>query len=109
MLEVPDNGVMIDYVSRREMNAIFDANWDGAAARVADDADDGLPSVAAILRRRANISRVDGFLKYADMHNATRDLGPVVYITLSLTCTAAFPGHSEQLYIQQVICINTPQ
>ena len=30
MLEVPDNGVMIDYVSIAEMNAIFDANWDGA-------------------------------------------------------------------------------
>ena len=30
LLEVPDNGVMIDYVSPKEMNGIFDANWNGA-------------------------------------------------------------------------------
>ena len=32
-VEVPDNGVMIDYVSLSEMNGLFDANWDGQAAR----------------------------------------------------------------------------
>jgi hypothetical protein len=29
ILEVPDNGVMIDYVMLPEMNGIFDSNWNG--------------------------------------------------------------------------------
>ena len=29
ILEVPDNGVMIDYVTLPEMTGIFDANWNG--------------------------------------------------------------------------------
>jgi len=34
ILEVPDNGVMIDYVTLPEMNGIFDANWDGSRCRL---------------------------------------------------------------------------
>jgi hypothetical protein len=81
LLEVPDNGVMIDYVSLEEMNGIFDANWDRVTPL---DKPVTLmmgfhPSINFSL---AEFRRVDGFLDYADMHLAARGTGPVVYITL---------------------------
>jgi hypothetical protein len=88
LLEVPDNGVMIDYVSTAEMTAIFDANWHGtplAAPRTLMMGFHPSSSFSA-----AEYRRVDDFLKYADMHLAKSDLGPVVYITLS-EVTGAFP------------------
>ena len=88
MLEVPDNGVMIDYVSVAQMNAIFDANWDGtplSAPRTLMMGFHPAPSFS-----ESEYRRVDDFLKYADMHLANRDLGPVVYITL-VDVAQAFP------------------
>jgi hypothetical protein len=80
LLEVPDNGAMIDYVSLPEMNALFDANWAGTV----------LSSPVVLMMgfhpsktfSALEYGRVDGFLDYADMHIANRHLGPVVYITL---------------------------
>ena len=43
ILEVPDNGVMIDYVTLPEMNGLFDANWNGEPLDRPAHADDGLP------------------------------------------------------------------
>ncbi|NVB83991.1 MAG: hypothetical protein HOV81_36785 [Kofleriaceae bacterium] len=89
LLEVPDNGVMIDYVSLEQMNAIFDANWDGAPFAGPRTLMMGFhPSESFGL---SQWRRVHGFLDYADMHSSNRDLGPVVYITLS-DVTLAFPG-----------------
>jgi hypothetical protein len=89
LLEVPDNGVMIDYVSTPEMNAIFDANWDGAPFAAAKTLMMGFhPSTSF---SQAEYKRVDDFLKYADMHLASKDLGPVVYISLT-NVTQAFPA-----------------
>jgi hypothetical protein len=88
MLEVPDNGVMIDYVSTPQMTAIFDANWDGAPLPAAKTLMMGFhpsPSFSDGEHRR-----VDDFLKLADLHLASKDLGPVVYISL-LDVTKAFP------------------
>jgi hypothetical protein len=88
VLEVPDNGVMIDYVSVAQMNAIFDANWDGSplaeprTLMMGFHPSPGMPA--------SEYRRVDEFLDYADQFLATRDLGPVVYITLS-DVTLAFP------------------
>ena len=69
-------------VADKTLDRIFDENWDGSAARGADDADDGLPPVDDAVTARVR-ERVDGFLTYADGHLATSDLGPVVYTTLS--------------------------
>jgi hypothetical protein len=88
LLEVPDNGVMIDYVSVAQMNGIFDANWDKTpldAPRTLMMGFHPAPSMSA-----AEYSRVDQFLTYADMFLASRDLGPVVYITLR-DVVPAFP------------------
>jgi hypothetical protein len=89
MLEVPDNGVMIDYVSTPQMNAIFDANWDGAPFAAPKSLMMGFhpsPSFS-----QSEYKRVDDFLKYADLHLASKDLGPVVYISL-FDATKAFPA-----------------
>lgn len=88
LLEVPDNGVMIDYVSVAQMNAIFDANWDGTPLPAPKTLMMGFHP--AMSMSNAEYSRVDQFLDYADMHLANRDLGPVVYTTLR-DVTAAFP------------------
>jgi hypothetical protein len=89
ILEVPDNGVMIDYVSVAEMDGIFDANWDGTPLAAPLSLMMGFHPAQGFTG--AEYSRVDQFLDYADMHLATRDLGPVVYILLK-DVTAAFPA-----------------
>jgi hypothetical protein len=88
MLEVPDNGVMIDYVSTAEMTGIFDANWDGQPFAAPRTLMMGFHPAAGFTGDE--YKRVDDLLKYADLHLASRDLGPVVYITLA-DVTPAFP------------------
>jgi hypothetical protein len=88
-LEVPDNGVMIDYVTSTQMNAIFDANWDGQPLVVPKTLMMGFhpsPNFPA-----SHYTRVNDFLTYAELHAASKDLGPVVYISLS-DVTRAFPA-----------------
>jgi hypothetical protein len=80
ILEVPDNGVMIDYVSLEEMTGIFDANWNGAPLTTPSVLMMGFhPSMGM---PKAERERVDEFLDYADTHHSTTHRGPVVYITL---------------------------
>jgi hypothetical protein len=89
ILEVPDNGVMIDYVSVVEMNGIFDANWDGSPLAAPISLVMGFHPAQGFTG--SEYTRVDQFLDYADMHLATRDLGPVIYILLK-DVPAAFPA-----------------
>jgi hypothetical protein len=90
ILEVPDNGVMIDYVSLPEMNGIFDTNWDGQPLESPRTLMMGFhPATPGF--DEAEYLRVDGFLKYADQRLGTRHLGPVVYITLEDVVAAYAP------------------
>ena len=90
LLEVPDNGVMIDYVSLAEMNGIFDANWNGQPLTAPITLTMGFhPATPGFTE--AEYQRVIGFLKYADLHLGTRHLGPVVYVTLSDVVAAFAP------------------
>lgn len=90
MLEVPDNGVMIDYVSTAQMNAIFDANFDGTTPLTAPKTlmmgFHPSPSFGI-----AQFTRVDQFLSYADAKLASRGTGPVYYISLR-DVVKAFPA-----------------
>jgi hypothetical protein len=81
LLEVPDNGVMIDYVSTDEMTGIFNANWDGQPFAEPRTLMMGFHPAQQF--SPAEYKRVDDFLYLADMHLAAKDKGPVVYITLS--------------------------
>src|SRR5690606_27970086 len=64
ILEVPDNGVMIDYLSTMEMNAIFDANWDGSPLEAPRTLMMGFHPASGF--GTAEFRRVDEFLTYAD-------------------------------------------
>ncbi|MCX5743353.1 MAG: hypothetical protein NT062_12745 [Proteobacteria bacterium] len=81
ILEVPDNGTMIDYVTLEEMTAIFDANFMGTPLAKPTTLVMGFhPSMTF---SQAEFLRVHYFLAYADEHLAAKDTGPVVYTTLS--------------------------
>jgi hypothetical protein len=81
VLEVPDNGILVDYVSAAEMIEIFDANWDGTTALAQ-------PVAYSIGYHPPNFNvdyqdRIDDALRHADQFLASQGTGPVVYATLS--------------------------
>jgi hypothetical protein len=80
LLEVPDNGAMIDYVSLEEMNGLFDSNWNGEPLTTPTVLMMGFHPAPQF--SDAEFVRVDGFLDYADTKRASQHQGPVVYITL---------------------------
>lgn len=80
ILEVPDNGIMVDYVSVDEMKQISAANWNGNALPKAKTLMLGFhPSVQMPLEAS---DRVYGILDYAEAHLAEKDRGPMVYAVL---------------------------
>ncbi|MBA2540064.1 MAG: hypothetical protein H0V17_10555 [Deltaproteobacteria bacterium] len=88
ILEVPDNGALVDYVSAAEMIAMFRANFPGGDALAE-------PRVYAIGYHPPNFSeaffqRMDGALTEIDRHLAAAGTGPVVYARMS-ELTKAFP------------------
>jgi hypothetical protein len=80
VLEVPDNGILVDYVEYLEMVEIFEANWPGGALTQ--------PTVFQIGFHPPNFSdffrqKIDATLDETDLYRYSRDEGPVVYATLS--------------------------
>jgi hypothetical protein len=80
ILEVPDNGVMVDYVSVAEMVSIFGANWPGPALESPKVFMMGFHPSAQFTADEVN--RVDGILTHADEYRASLHAGPVVYAVL---------------------------
>jgi hypothetical protein len=81
VLEVPDNGILVDYVSGEEMIEIFDANWDGQSALAQ-------PAVYSIGYHPPNFVseyrvRISQALDHVEEFLASHDAGPVVYATMS--------------------------
>jgi len=89
LLQVPDNGVMIDYVSKEEMIGLFDTNWDGQPFESPRTLMMGFHPAKGM--PNTEYYKVNDFLFYADGHLAKLGKGPVVYITLQ-DVTAAFPA-----------------
>jgi hypothetical protein len=79
VLEVPDNGSMVDDVSGAEMISIFDANWNGQPAATLKTFVIGLHPINYDATYHARIQQV---LTYVDRFLATNNAGPVVYQTL---------------------------
>jgi hypothetical protein len=80
ILEVPDNGILVDYVTSEEMVEIFSANWNGDALSE--------PTQFSIGWHPSNFSqsfklRMHRALTHVDQYLALYDNGPVVYSTLS--------------------------
>lgn len=90
ILEVPDNGAMVDYVTTQEMMGIFAANWPGPALDAPRVYMMGFhPSSSFSVDKR---NRVDGILSHADMYRASQHAGPVVYALLRDLPTAFPPA-----------------
>lgn len=80
ILEVPDNGIMVDYVTRAEMVEIFGKVWGGPALTEPKTYMMGFhpsPNMTS-----GEYSRIDGILDHADLYRASLHLGPVVYARL---------------------------
>lgn len=82
VLEVPDNGSLVDYVSDAEMIEIFEANWPGDALLE--------PKAYVIGYHPVNFNsmyydRLDKALNHIDKFLSVNGDGPVVYETLSNT------------------------
>jgi hypothetical protein len=87
ILEVPDNAIMVDYVSVLEMKEIFGKNWPGPALTEPRTFMMGFhpaPSMSVEFRR------LDGILDH-DMYRASVS-GPVVYARLR-DMPAVWPGN----------------
>ena len=81
ILEVPDNGLLVDYVSGQEMIDMFRSNWPGGRALAE-------PTVYSIGYHPPNFSesyfqRIDTALTEIDRHLAVDGNGPVRYIRMS--------------------------
>jgi len=80
ILEVPDNAIMVDYVSTAEMIDIFAANWPGPALTEPRTYMMGFhPSQSMDIYE---YRRLDGILDHADAYLASDHAGPVVYEVL---------------------------
>lgn len=80
VLEVPDNGILVDYVSAAEMIEMFQANFDGSALPEPRQYSIGYhpPSLTEEFKQR-----MDDALTHIDQHLLSQDDGPVVYARLS--------------------------
>lgn len=81
ILEVPDNGIMADYVSTEEMIEIFWANWDGTPLSAPVALSIGYHPAPEF--REEYYERIDEMLTFLDDHLAVNGDGPVVYARLS--------------------------
>ena len=79
VLEVPDNGILSDYVTTEQMIDMFHASFDGGALDAPRQYSIGYhpPSFDRYH------TRLEGALDYIDGYLAEDDGGPVVYATLS--------------------------
>jgi hypothetical protein len=80
ILEVPDNGSLVDYVSAKEMIDIFKSNWGGEALSKPKTFVFGFHPVSY---GNTFHKRIERTLYYIDRYLANHDSGPVVYETLS--------------------------
>ena len=80
ILEVPDNGILADYVTADEMIAILRENWDGSPLTEPRTLSIGYhpPSLS-----QAYFARIDGALTHIDGLLAQDDRGPISYTTMS--------------------------
>lgn len=80
ILEVPDNGLLVDYVTGREMIDMFRANWNGGALTEPTSYSIGYHPVSF---SETFFSRLDEALTEIDRHLAAKGAGPVVYVRVS--------------------------
>ncbi|HTL35545.1 MAG TPA: hypothetical protein VL326_20595 [Kofleriaceae bacterium] len=88
VLEVPDNGALVDYVTAQEMIDMFRVNFDGRALTQAKQYSIGYHPVDF---SESFFQRIDGALTEIDKHLAVDDHGPVIYARMT-DLVKAFPA-----------------
>jgi len=88
VLEVPDNGALVDYVTAQEMIDMFRVNFDGRALTEAKQYSIGYHPVDF---SESFFQRIDGALTEIDKHLAVDDHGPVIYARMT-DLVKAFPA-----------------
>ncbi|MFO0587241.1 MAG: hypothetical protein U0441_06875 [Polyangiaceae bacterium] len=83
LLEVPDNGAMVDYWTVAQMQKVFDDNWSGQALTVPTQVSTGFHPAPTEYYSKAEYTRLDQFFTYVDQFLASKTAGPVVYIRMS--------------------------
>lgn len=89
LLEVPDNGIMVDYAGSAEMSKILDANFGGQPLAAPRTVMFGFHPADGFTY--GEYQDVDRLLHYADRLLASADRGPVVYAVLR-DVARAFPS-----------------
>jgi len=90
ILEVPDNGILADYVTADEMIEIFEANWPGGALLAPTQLSIGFHSRTQGMLFSFR-DRVEGALSHFDEFQLEDDAGPVIYVTLRDAATVNWP------------------
>ncbi len=81
VLEAPDNGILIDYITIDEMIAVFHAIWPGGVALAPRHYSIGYhPDSYGVFEMSRG--RMSGILDYLDQYLAARDAGPVIYVRM---------------------------
>ena len=83
LLEVPDNGILADYVETEEMVEMLAANWDGGGLAAPTAYSIGFHNRTVSGPNTAIRTRMEGALDHIDQFLAADDAGPIVYATLS--------------------------
>ena len=83
LLEVPDNGAMVDYWTVEEMKKILDANWTEGALAAPIQVSTGFHPAPEAYYSKEEYDRLDAFFTYVDERLASKTAGPVVYIAMS--------------------------
>lgn len=83
ILEVPDNGVLVDYVSAKEMKDIFDLNYpEHKPLKKPTMYQIGFHPVDSFLYGE-RMDAMEEALNYTESHSYVKDNGPVVYANIS--------------------------
>ena len=78
ILEVPDNGILVDYVTGEEMIEMFQANWSSGALPEPRVYSFGYHNTFSWAFKE----RLHMVMDHLDLHLASQDGGPVVYARL---------------------------
>jgi hypothetical protein len=83
VLEVPDNGNLVDYITAGEMIDVFTKNWTGRPGALTEPRQLSIGYHPTTLFQSDLEARLDSALRHIDRYQAKNGAGPVVYTRLS--------------------------
>ena len=83
VLEVPDNGILVDYITAGEMIDVFTRNWAGRPGALTEPRQLSIGYHPTTIVQSDFEARLDTALSHIDRYQAKDGAGPVVYARLS--------------------------